>query len=96
MRVDIVFSDAAAGHTLVDIVVADHTHRDLVERAARQNLVAATDVEPRKETHSPDRAPGTKFVLLRCNHPLEAWPRSSRNIVGAQKLCLDHRNPPTS
>ena len=33
-RVDIVVSDAAAGHTLVDIIVADPTLRDLVERAA--------------------------------------------------------------
>ena len=30
-RVDIVISDAAVGHTLVDIVVADPTRRDLVE-----------------------------------------------------------------
>ena len=32
-RVDIVISDVAVGHTLVDIVVADPTRRDLVERA---------------------------------------------------------------
>ena len=32
-HVDIVISDAAAGHTLIDIVVADPTRRDLVERA---------------------------------------------------------------
>ena len=37
----IVISDAAAGHTLVDIVVADLARHDFVERAARQNLVAA-------------------------------------------------------
>ena len=30
-RVDIVISDAAVGHTLVDIVVADPSRRDLVE-----------------------------------------------------------------
>ena len=47
-RVDIVISDAAVGHTLVDIVVADPTRCDLVERAARQDLVAATDAERRK------------------------------------------------
>ena len=29
----IVISDVAAGHTLVDIVVADPTRRDLVKRA---------------------------------------------------------------
>ena len=31
-RVDVVISDGAMGHTLVDIVVADPTRRDLVER----------------------------------------------------------------
>ena len=45
-----------------NIVVADPTRRDLVERAARQNLVAATDAERRKEAHYQDRAAGTKFV----------------------------------
>ena len=55
-------SDAAVGHTLVDIVVADPTRRDLVERAARHDLVAATDAERRNETHYRDRAEGTKFV----------------------------------
>ena len=59
-RVDIEISDAAAGHTLVDIVVADPTRRDLVERAARQDLVA--NAERRKESHHRDRAAGTKFV----------------------------------
>ena len=54
-------SDAAAGHTLVDIVVA-HPTRDLVERAARKDLVAATNEERRKETHYRDRAVGTIFV----------------------------------
>ena len=61
-RVDIVISDGAVEHTLVDIVVADPTCRDLVERAARHDLVAATDAERRKEAHYWDRAAGTKFV----------------------------------
>ena len=61
-RVYIVILDAAVGHTLVDIVVADPTRQDLVERAAIHDLVAATDAERRKETHYRDRAPGTKFV----------------------------------
>ena len=61
-RVHIVILDAAVGHTSVDIVVADPTRRDLVERAARHDLVAATDVERRKETHYRDRATGKKFV----------------------------------
>ena len=53
-RVDIVISNAAVGHTLVDIVVTYPSRRDLVERAARQDLVAAT--------HYLDRAAGKKFV----------------------------------
>ena len=52
----------AVGQTLVDIVVADPTRRDLVERAVRQALVAATDAKRRKESHYRDRAAGTKFV----------------------------------
>ena len=55
-------SDAAAGHKLVDIVVADPTRRDLVERIARHDLVAATTAERRKETHYRDRAARTKSV----------------------------------
>ena len=55
-------SDAAVGHTLVDIVVADPTRRDLVERLARHDLIAATGAERRKETHYRDRAAGTTFV----------------------------------
>ena len=58
-RVAIVISDGAARQTLVDIVVADPTRRDLVERAARQDLVAARDVDRRKESHYRDRATGT-------------------------------------
>ena len=71
-RVDIVISDAAVEHTLVDIVVADSTRRDLVERATRQDLAAAKDAEQRKETHYRDRAIGTKFVpfALRMVHNL--------------------------
>ena len=61
-RVDIVISDAAAGHALIDIVVADPTGGDLVERAARKDLVAATNAERRKEAHYRDRTSGTKCV----------------------------------
>ena len=50
-RVNIVISEAAVGHSLIDIVVADPTHRDLVERVARHDLVAARDAKRRKETH---------------------------------------------
>ena len=54
-------SDAAVGHTLVDVVVADSTRRDLVERAAREDLVAATNAERRKKTHYPNRTSGTNI-----------------------------------
>ena len=54
-------SDAAVGHTLVDIVVAEPTRRDLVERVARHFLVAAIDAVRRKENHYRDRA-GMKFL----------------------------------
>ena len=61
-RVDIVISDAAVGHIVVDIVVADPTRRDLAERTARQDLVAAPNAEGRKETHYRDHAGVMKFV----------------------------------
>ena len=38
-RVDIVISDASVRHTLVDIVIACPIRRDLMERAAKQDLV---------------------------------------------------------
>ena len=34
-------SDVVAGHTLIDIVIATPTLRDLVERAARNDMLAA-------------------------------------------------------
>ena len=61
---DIVILDAPAGHTLVDINVVEPTRRDLVERAAGHDLVAATDAWQRKETHYRNRALVTKFVLF--------------------------------
>ena len=47
-------SDAALGHTLVIIVVADPTRRDLAECVASQDLVVATNTEQRNETHYRD------------------------------------------
>ena len=37
------------GHTIIDILVAGPTRRDLVERAARHDLVIALDAERRKK-----------------------------------------------
>ena len=85
-RVDIVISDAAAGHTLVDIVVADPTRRDLVERAARHDLVAATDAERRKETHYRDRAARTKFVPFALETYGALSDRSDRFLVECATL----------
>ena len=59
---DIVISDAAAGHTLIDIVIVDPTRGDFVARAARMDLVAVTEAEKCKERRYRDRASGTKFV----------------------------------
>ena len=49
---------------MVDIVVADPTHRGMVERAARHDLVTTKDAERRKEIHYRDCAAWTKFVLF--------------------------------
>ena len=80
-RVDIVISDAALGHILVDIAVVDPSRRDLVERAARQDLVAATDAERWRETHYRDRAPRTKFVPLALETYDALFDRSDRFLV---------------
>ena len=44
-RVDIVISEVAVGQTLVDIVVANPTRHDLVERVGREDPVAVTNAE---------------------------------------------------
>ena len=85
-RVDIVISDAAMGHTLADIVVSDPTRRDLVERAARHDLVAATHAERRKETHYRDRAAGTKFVPFALEMYGALSDRSDRFLVECATL----------
>ena len=85
-RVDIVISDIAVGHTLVDIVVAYPTRRDLVEGAARQDLVVTTDGERRTETHYRDRAAKTKFVLLALEMYGALSDRSDRFLVKCATL----------
>lgn len=52
--------DASAGHTLVEIVVADPTRHDLAERAARQDIVAATHV-------------GAQEGILLSGSPTDGW-----------------------
>ena len=79
-------SDAAVGHSLVDIVVADPTRRDLLERAARHDLVAATDAKRRKETHYRDRAAGTKFVPFALETYGGLFDRSDRFLVECATL----------
>ena len=74
------------GHTLVDIVVADPTHRDSLERAARHNLVTATIAERRKETHYRDCAAGTTFVPFALETYGALFDRSDRFLVQCANL----------
>ena len=94
-RVDIVVSDVTLGHTLVDIVVAYPTRRNLVERAARHDLVAATDAERRKVTHYRDCAAGTKFVPFALETYGALSDRSDRFLVEcatlASRECAESR-----
>ena len=85
-RVDIVISDVAVGHTLVDIFVAHPTRRDSVEGATRQDLVAATDAKRRKETHYDDRAARTKFVPFALETYDALSDRSDRFLVECATL----------
>ena len=85
-------SDAAVGHTLVDIVVADPTRHDLVEHAARHDLVAATDAERRKETHYRYRAARWKFVSFALETYGALSDRSDRFLVEcATRRVVFHR-----
>ena len=81
IRAHIVISDAAVGHTLVDIVVNDPSRRHLVESAARQDLSTATHAERRKETHYRDRASRTKFVFFALETHGALSDRSNRFLV---------------
>ena len=100
-RVDIVISDALTGHTLVDVDVASPTRRDLAERAATQDLVAATTGERRKETHHLDRAARTNFFpyALETNgafshrsdrYLVECATLASRESIGPLLSCCGH------
>lgn len=51
-RVNIMISDVAAIDTLINIVVANPTCRDLVERASRIDLVVATNAEGTEIAHA--------------------------------------------
>ena len=71
------------GHALVDIVVANPTHRDLVERAARHGFVSVTDAERRKETNYRDRAARTKCVPFALEVYSAVCDRSDRFLVSS-------------
>ena len=73
---------------MVYIVVADPIRRDLVERAAKHDLVAATDAERRKETHHRDRAAGTKFLLFALETYGTLPNRSDRFLVECATLAF--------
>ena len=76
----------AVGHTLVDIVVADPTRRDLVQRTARHDIVAATVAERRKETQYRDCAAGTKFAPFALETYDALSDRSDRFLVECATL----------
>ena len=71
---------------MVDIIVADLTRSDLVERAARLDLISATNAERRKETHYRDRAKGTKIVPFALETYGALYNRSDRFWVECAKL----------
>ena len=85
-RVDIVISDATMGHTLVDIIVADPTRRDLVECATRHDLVATTHAERRKETRYRNCAAGTNFIPFVLETYAALSDRSDRFLVECATL----------
>ena len=65
-------SDGASGHPHVDVVVTYPTRRDLVQRGAIYDLVAAKDAERRKKADS--RANRTNFVqVLHTYCPYETY-----------------------
>ena len=55
-------SDVAASNNVIDMWHGDPSCRDLVERAIRHDLVAATNAERRNEEHYLDRRGGIIFV----------------------------------
>ena len=61
-HIDIVKSDATAGHTLIDIMVLDPTRRNLVERTACIDLVAATNAERHNEAPHGDCTSRLMFI----------------------------------
>ena len=71
---------------MVDILVAYPTREDLVERALKTDLVAATDAERRKETHYRDRAAGTKFMPFALETYSALSNRSDRFLVECATL----------
>ena len=52
-----------------------------MERAARHDLVAATDAERKKKTHYRDRAAGTKFVPIALETYSALFDKSDRFLV---------------
>ena len=70
------------GNTLVDIVVANPTRRDFVERVARQVLDAATNAE---RTHYRERASGTSVQVH--DSPLACCAHTSVLIATVASTC---------
>ena len=63
-RVDLVISEPARGHTLLDIVIADPTRVDLVARAAVASEHAASEAARQKERRYTGRPQGDTFIPI--------------------------------
>ena len=61
---DLVISEHARGHTLLDVVIADPTRVDLIARATFVHEHAAWEVARQKERHYSGRPRGDTFIHI--------------------------------
>ena len=61
---DLVISEPARGHTLVDVVIADPTHVHLLAQVAIVPMHAASKVARQKERHYSARLQGGNFIPI--------------------------------
>lgn len=87
--VDIVISDAATGHTLIDIMLVNPTRRDLVERAAHKDMVAPRNAQQRQEAHYRDHMSGTIFVAFSLETCGALFAGSDRSLVEFASLASE-------
>ena len=67
----------------------DPTRHDFAERAARNDLVAATDAMRRKETHFRDRTSETVFLPFALETYGALFARSNQYLVECASLLLE-------